>query len=135
MKQASHIRFPILFLFGMTVAGLSGCVERLIHVRSEPPGAIVWLNGEEVGATPVSVPFTFYGEYEVILRKSGYETLHTSRKADEPFYEWLGVDLISEVLLPVTLTDEHHWDFTLTELSAPDPNQIIERAIQLQREL
>ncbi len=50
---------------GMAVAG--GCVERTIHITSDPSGALVHLNDEEVGRTPVTVPFTFYGVYSVRL--------------------------------------------------------------------
>ena len=43
----------------------AGCVERLITVTSQPSGSLVYLNDEEVGRTPVTVPFTFYGVYDV----------------------------------------------------------------------
>lgn len=44
-----------------------GCVERTITITSEPSGALVHLNDEEVGRTPLTVPFTFYGVYDVRL--------------------------------------------------------------------
>jgi hypothetical protein len=46
---------------------LAGCVERTITINSEPQGALVYLNDEEVGRTPVSVPFLYYGTYDVRL--------------------------------------------------------------------
>ena len=49
----------------------TGCIERLITVRSQPPGALVYLNDEEVGRTPVTVPFKFYGVYDVRLEHEG----------------------------------------------------------------
>lgn len=46
---------------------LAGCIERTITVTSKPAGALVYLNDEEIGRTPVTVPFTFYGVYDVRL--------------------------------------------------------------------
>lgn len=53
-------------VLGCMVAGF-GCVERTITITSEPSGALVHLNDEEVGRTPLTVPFTFYGVYDVRL--------------------------------------------------------------------
>lgn len=50
---------------------LTGCVERLITVHSTPAGALVYLNDEEVGRTPVSVPFKYYGTYDVRIEHEG----------------------------------------------------------------
>ena len=67
-------------MLAMTLALLAGCVERTIKITSQPSGALVYLNDEEVGRTPTEVRFTFYGDYSVILRKEGHETLNTRRK-------------------------------------------------------
>ncbi len=42
-----------------------GCVERTVTITSEPDNALVYLNDEEIGRTPVTVSFTFYGVYDV----------------------------------------------------------------------
>ena len=51
--------------------GPAGCVQRSITITSDPPHAIVWLNDEEIGRTPVTVPFTFYGKYDVRIVHEG----------------------------------------------------------------
>ena len=38
------------------------------RVQSDPPGALVYLNGEEVGRTPLAHDFLWYGNYDVELR-------------------------------------------------------------------
>lgn len=111
--------------------GLTGCVERLITVTSQPAGASVWLNDEEVGSTPLTVPFTWYGDYEVVLRKDGFQTIKTSRQAQAPIYQWPVIDLVAECFLPVNLVDKHQWDFELAPQQPTDPNQLIERANDL----
>lgn len=129
MKRIS-IRMTAVLL----ALALTGCVERLIRVTSEPAGAIVWLNDEEIGATPTTASFMWYGHYEVALRKDGYQTLKTSRQAKAPFYEWPGIDLVAECLLPWKIVDEHQWHFDLTPLAPTDPNALLERAQSLRSE-
>ena len=125
---------PYITLSLLACLSLSGCVERLIKITTRPAGALVWLNDEEVGATPLEVPFTWYGQYEVVIRKDGYQTLKTAQHTPVPFYQWPGLDLFAETL-PVPLTDRHEWDFTLTPQSKPDRNTLIERAQALRREV
>ncbi len=106
----------------------TGCVERFIKVTSRPPGAVVWLNDQEIGTTPITVPFTWYGEYSVTLRKNGYEPINTSRKAEAPLYQWPALDFVSECLVPFTFKDNHEWDFELTARQEVDQNKLIIRA-------
>lgn len=122
----------ITLLVAMVLVG--GCVERYISLKSEPTGATVWLNGEEVGTTAATTAFTWYGAYEVVLRKDGYETLRTVRRAEAPIYQWPVLDLFFETVWPGTLVDEHEWDFELQEYSPADHNRLINRALQLREQ-
>lgn len=90
---------------------LGGCLKRTLVITSQPEGAIVWLNDVEVGRTPLETDFTFYGTYDVRIRREGYEPIITSKKADAPIHEAPGVDLIAEAI-PVTIHNkvEWHWD-------------------------
>jgi hypothetical protein len=38
----------------------SGCVERWLTINTEPQGALVTLNDEEIGVSPVTVSFEWY---------------------------------------------------------------------------
>jgi hypothetical protein len=69
MPRMSLIRRFALLAAALGSASLLGCVERTISITSEPRGALVYLNDEEVGRTPVSVPFTYYGVYDVRLER------------------------------------------------------------------
>lgn len=116
---------------------LTGCVERLITVTSRPSGAIVWLNDQEVGATPVTVPFTYYGQYDVVIRKEGFDTVKTSRKTPVPIYQWPVLDFFSECMLPWEFTDRHQWDFQMsprTTTTTADDAALIQRARALRHE-
>lgn len=115
-----------LVLSGLLTAPLAGCVERTISITSEPPGALVYLNDEEVGRTPCEVHFLYYGEYDVRLVLDGHEPFMGSAMAPAPVYEWPGFDLVSE-LAPVTFRNHFNWHFDLEPVSA-DREQMIERA-------
>lgn len=104
-----------MLVVAVPVFFLTGCVERLITVTSEPPGAVVWLNDVEIGRTPVQTEFTFYGTYDVRLWLEGYEPLHTSREANSPVYDYPGLDLIAEAI-PTTIESRVDWHFVLTPL-------------------
>lgn len=90
----------------VAVTGLVGCVERKLLVRSDPPGARIFLDGEPQGVTPASIPFTFYGTREVVLRAPGRKTARVVVPLAPPWYQVMPIDFFAEVLLPVTVVDE-----------------------------
>ena len=113
---------------------LSGCVQRSITITSNPEGALVHLNDEEVGRTPLTVPFTFYGVYQVQLERDGFETLLTQRKAKGPWWDNLGPDIIAEIL-PGLRRVSIDWHFDLEERKPVDQDKLIERANQLREQV
>jgi hypothetical protein len=113
------------------IAGMSaGCIQRTITINSEPQGALVHLNDEEVGRTPLTVPFTFYGTYDVRLEKEGYETLNTQTQAQAPWWETPGPDLFAEAI-PGNNEVNLKWDFVLTPQQPVSSESLIDRAKQL----
>jgi len=61
--------------FLLAAAGLAGgCIERTLVVDSVPAGAHVFVNGKDRGTTPVSIPYTHEGRFEIRLEKEGYES-------------------------------------------------------------
>ena len=126
------IRIVIVLVFASL--SLTGCVRRTLTVTSDPPGALVHLNGVEVGRTPMTRDFTWYGTYDVVLRKEGYETLKTRGKVIAPWWQWVPIDLAAE-LLP--LHDKHTLAYTMkpyTEASF-DPQQMLARAERMRTQL
>jgi len=113
---------------------LAGCAQRTLTIDSQPEGALVYLNGEEVGRTPMKYDFQFYGDYDVTLRKDGYETLRTHQDLKEPIYMFPPIDLFSELF---GVKDRQEWTFTLAPASTQpaDPQAMITRAEELKGEL
>lgn len=112
--------------------GMLGCVERTLKISSQPPGARVFVNDEEVGVTPLKFSFTWYGDYDVILRKTGYQTLKTHHRVVAPWFQWAPLDFVFEVLWPTTLRDEHVMpELALQPAAEPTNAELIERAVEL----
>lgn len=93
------------FLSAAAVAGLptAGCVERVMRITTEPPGARIYVNGEERGVTTVrrptvEVPFLWYGNYTITIRKDGYFTQDVTYQTKAPPYQWIGPDLFAEII-------------------------------------
>ena len=116
------------WVLAVMLSGLvAGCVERTLTITSEPPGALVYVSSVEVGRTPVKMPFTWYADYEVILRLQGYKTLKTHLKVDPPIYDVPPLDLLSE-LAPWTYHVHRHGHFKLTKAALPSDAELIRRA-------
>lgn len=94
------------------MAAACGCVRRVIDITSDPPGARVWVNDRDIGRTPCSVEFTHYGRYDVRLQREGFEPVSGFGDADAPAWDFVGADLVSEVV-PARFTSRVAWHFTL----------------------
>lgn len=112
-------------------AVLTGCLEHTIVVTSEPAGAVVYLNDQEIGRTPVEADFRYFGVYDVRLNLEGYEPIVTSRKAAAPLYEVPPIDLAAEAV-PAKLPTRIEWHFVMAPLASQVPGADREA---LQREL
>ena len=109
------------------MALVGGCVEQTMTIKSDPPGALVYLNDQEVGRTPLKRDFIWYGNYQVEVRKEGYETLKTHKWITAPIYGWVPLDLFAQ-LQPFTLTDAKP---KRTRRPITDPQQVERRRAAL----
>jgi hypothetical protein len=118
----------------LLVAG--GCVERTLQIQSDPPGALVHLNGEEAGRTPMRKNFIWYGTYDVQLRKEGYVAKNEQARVWAPWLQIPPIDLLFEIL-PVPLRDNHAVSYRMEPLSErqTDPEQLIDRAAEMRGRL
>src|SRR5213082_203874 len=89
----------------LAALGLGGCVERRYVIESDPPGALVLVNGQPLGTTPVDGHFVYYGNYAFTLIKDGYETLHVDQRINSPWYQYPPLDFASENIYPGKLED------------------------------
>ena len=114
---------------------LSGCVERKLTINTQPQGAIVLLNDEEIGTSPVTVAFNWYGDYNVTVRKEGFETLKTHRRLKGPWYDKFPFDFFAQILNPKRIVDSFEWTFELAPKQQIDREQLIQNAQELKEQL
>ncbi|MDR0521934.1 MAG: PEGA domain-containing protein [Planctomycetaceae bacterium] len=121
-----------IFLIGLLIlTAVCGCVRRKMTVHSNPPGAAVYLDGKEIGRTPFSTNFDHYGKREFRIVKQGYETKTVNLPVSPPWYQWVGLDFISEVLVPGKLTDQKFYEFDLQQDKTVPGAEIVARAEEL----
>ena len=98
----------------------TGCVYRRMTVRSDPPGARVFVDGQDIGFTPCAVDFTYYGTREIMLVKDGYETLTVLQKVPAPWYQYPVIEFFADNLWPQKVTDRHCFNsVSYTHLTLP----------------
>lgn len=114
------------------MACLGGCMQRSLEITSEPAGATVYLNDVEVGRTPLEVGFTYYGEYDVLLVKDGFEPLRTRADAVAPIYEHPPLDLAAEAM-PWGVRTRVPWHFVMTPMPATAEEKAAAEAALLER--
>ena len=114
---------------------LGGCVERKLTINTEPQGALVILNDEEIGESPVTVNFNWYGDYWVRIRKEGYETLNTHRDLKGPWYDDFPFDFFTQIISPKRIVDSYEWTFELSPQKQSTREELIQNAEKLKGQL
>ncbi len=133
MKRYSSL---VLCIVSLAISLLfCGCVERMLTIYTQPPGAMVVLNDEQIGQSPVTVSFNWYGDYCVRIKKEGYETLDTHRKLKGPWYDSFPFDLFAQIFYPGRIVDDYEWTFELAEQKQPTREKLISEAEALKKQL
>jgi PEGA domain len=132
-RHAKGPRSRTVLLFAC--AGLlSGCVERRYTVRTDPPGATVIVNGEEIGPTPASRNYQYYGQREITMILDGYETRTVIEPMNAPWWDNYVTEFFTENLLPVTLRDEREFTYKMMPAVTPPEGDLRDRAEALRSE-
>lgn len=130
-------RYLVVRLALCLVAGLSvgGCVERKLTINTEPQGALVFLNDEEIGESPTTVSFEWYGHYNVRISKEGYETLKTHRELKSPWYDEFPFDFFAQIVYPGRIVDSYEWTFELSPKQQIGRQELIRKAQEAKEQL
>ncbi|MBI81627.1 MAG: hypothetical protein CMJ81_00390 [Planctomycetaceae bacterium] len=108
-----------------------GCVHRRLTIRSNPPGALVYVDDQEIGRTPVSAPFIYYGTRSIRLELDGYETLNVDQRFRPPWYQIPPLDFVSENLTRRDFRDERVLDFQMAPQRLVTKEELMQRAKHL----
>ena len=133
MNQYS--KTPALLLLAAISMFLVGCVERTLTINSNPSDALLILNDEEIGLTPVTVSFNWYGDYNVRLSKTGYQTLVTHKRLKGPWYDKFPFDFFAQILNPKKIVNSYDWSFDLQTRQETDTDKLFEKAQLMRTEI
>ena len=128
------LRWWILIGLAVCMVGCGG-VSRRMTIRTNPPGARVFVDDYEIGTSPVSHNFTYYGHRKIRLVKDGYETLTVMQRVPTPWYEIPPLDFVSETLIPMKIRDRQTFNYQLTPQMVVPPEQLMGRAEQLRGQI
>ena len=131
--MTQKVQYWVLSIAVVLVVLTSGCVERKLTIVTEPSEAIVWLNDEEVGTTPVTVNFNWYGDYNVRIEKDGYTILNTHRELERPTHDKFPFDFFAEVMTPKKIVDEYIWTFELEAYQPASSEELVIAAEELRQ--
>jgi PEGA domain len=103
-------------------------VRRRLTVRTNPPGAVVYVDDQEIGVTPCSASFVYYGTRKITVMKDGYKTETLFQKLNPPWYEIPPLDFISENLVSREVRDERIVDVQLAAAEVIPQQKLLDRA-------
>ena len=132
-RLALSRRVVVISLVALAISP-TGCVRRRLFVQSNPPGAMLFVDNQQIGTTPCSVDFTYYGTREIRLVKPGFETLTVNQPIPTPWYEVPPIDFVSENLVPSRLVDHRTVAFNMQPQVIVPTEQLLDRANQLRQE-
>ena len=78
---------------------------------------MVFVDNQQIGTTPCSVDFTYYGTREIRLVKPGFETLTVNQPIPTPWYQIPPIDFVSENLVPTQIDRPSHGGVQLAAAS------------------
>jgi hypothetical protein len=106
----------------------SGCVERRMTIRSDPPGALVEVDGEPIGFSPASMSFTYYAPRKIKLIHDQYETMTVIQEVPPPWWDNIFTEFFTENLWPWTLRDEREFFYVLEPRRPHTTEEVLQRA-------
>lgn len=131
MERMLSRKSAIRFCFLISLLGSSGCIRKRMTIRTNPPGAMVYVDKQPIGLTPVSTSFTYYGTRSYEIVRDGYRTEKFLRKISPPWYAIPPLDFVSETLWPFEQRDERIIDVQLSAEPIVPKEALVASAEQL----
>ena len=129
MANSPHLRLsrwlPVAACLALCLC--AGCVRRRLTVRTQPAGAQVFVDNQEIGTTPCSASFLYYGTREIKVVKEGFRTETIFQKVYAPWYQIPPLDFVTESVWPLEIRDERIVDVQMV------PEEIVPQPVLLER--
>jgi len=94
MQTARFLRFTSITALGLSLAGCAtGGMKQDIDVRSQPSGATVTVNGEQVATTPATLALGRGSNHQVVISKEHFdpETIVVAPRPNEKPFVRFGI--------------------------------------------
>ncbi len=122
-----HTGWHAMVLISLCLLSL-GCVRRRMTVRTNPPGASVYVDRQLIGTSPASSSFTYYGTRHIEVVADGFRTEKVLRKISPPWYQFPPLDFITETIWPWEIRDERIIDVTMVPAQPLPAEELTTRA-------
>ena len=116
------IRSFHLLILAAALFAFSGCVTRSLTVKTNPSNALVYIDDELIGESPVTMPFTYYGTRKIMIERKNEDGVLTHErtivfeKIKAPVCQVFPLDFFSELLWPFKIKDDQVLSYNLAEL-------------------
>ncbi len=129
-----HRRASRLSLLAAAVlVSATGCnsTHRRLTIDSQPPGALVLVDGERVGFTPASISYDYYATRRITLVKDGFETQSFLQPVAAPWWQRPPLNFVTDNLWPVQIEDRRIVRRKLLPKVLPPTEDVLIRADEL----
>ena len=116
--------------FGLGRQRMRGTADDHPH---QSAGALVYVDDNEVGLTPVAISPIYYGNRKIRLVKDGYETQEFIQSVPPPWYEIPPLDFFSENVVPGKIRDVRTYDYQLYPQTVVPQEDLLTKAEGLRR--
>jgi hypothetical protein len=124
-------RLVALAVLLAVLAANTGCLRRRLTVSTNVPGARVYIDDQEIGATPTATAFTHYGTRKIHVEKDRYKSVTLYHRIRPPWYQIPPLDFIAENLIPWEIRDERNVEIQLEPKVIERPEELLRRAQDL----
>lgn len=104
----TRISFAVMRTAALVIVllALPACVERRLHIRTEPEGAWIRVNGEAKGRSKLDWEFDHYGTILLEADLHGHQRYYEAHKLKMPWWQYPVINFFTDVLWPWRLVDE-----------------------------
>ncbi|MCC6508077.1 MAG: PEGA domain-containing protein [Pirellulaceae bacterium] len=120
-----------LFASLLVLVAISGCVRRRLTVRTNPPGALIYVDRQLIGPSPASTSFIYWGTRHIEAVGDGYRTEKVLRTFYPKWYQIPPLDFFSETLWPWEIRDQRVVDITMLQEPNVPTEELIGRADEM----
>ncbi len=123
-----------LIIIALITLASSGCVRSSLTIKSNPTGALLFIDGQLLGETPVTIDFDHYGHHEILLRlptsvtsELKYAPKREVIEVSPPWYLLFPFDFFVDFFYPVPIHDHHEFSFDLDRFDPSDGRPAFEK--------